>query len=159
MNMNTRRLFRNTARGPVFLALIGCVAACTIQQQVTPVDSQALADSEVCIIEDPAVRPGFLVEMLKALRDLGYATRKLPADAGLTDCPTVVTYTARWSWDLTIYMSYSEIVVYSDGSLAGKALYDATGGGGRMDKFIDAEPKIRELVRELFPPSGNVIAQ
>ncbi len=37
------------------------------------------------------------------------------------------------------------------GQAVGKALYDATGGGGRMDKFIDAEPKIRELVNELFP--------
>lgn len=150
--MNIRRVLRLGFRGGVLALVIGCVSACTIQQQITPVDRAVLADPVVCIIEDPAVRPGFLAEVLKALRDLGYSTQQLPPDASVTECATVMTYTARWSWDLTIYMSYARIVVYSDGAKAGEALYDATRGGGRLDKFIDAEPKIRELVEELFPP-------
>ena len=33
----------------------------------------------------------------------------------------------------------------------GKATYDALMGGGRMDKFIKADEKVRELVNQLFP--------
>lgn len=157
--MNTQKLVLLGSRGIVFALAIGAVSACSIQQQVTPVDRQLLAEPEVCIIEDPAVRPGFLVEVHKVLRDLGYSTQMLSPEARLTDCPTVLTYTARWSWDMTIYMSYSKIVVYSNGAKAGEALYDATGGGGRLDKFIDAEPKTRELVEELFPPREYAIVE
>ena len=47
-------------------------------------------------------------------------------------------------------MSYAEIRVYRDGVLDGEAVCDATSGSGRLDKWIDAEPKIRELVEELM---------
>jgi hypothetical protein len=59
-------------------------------------------------------------------------------------------------------MSYAKIVVFHEGAQTGEALYDATKGGGRLDKFIDAEPKIRELVEQLFPvksASASVIAE
>jgi hypothetical protein len=56
-------------------------------------------------------------------------------------------------------MSYSKIVVYSNGAKVGEAIYDATRGGGRLDKFIDAEPKIRELVEQLFPPREYAIIE
>ena len=55
------------------------------------------------------------------------------------------------SWDLTIFMSYANIRVYKNGVLEGEALYDATGGGLTLSKFIDAETKVRELVNQLFP--------
>ena len=70
-----------------------------------------------------------------------------PADA----CTLSSTYIARWSWDVTIYLAYASIEVYRDGDLAGRALYDSRGGRVNPGKFIDAEPKIRELVSELFP--------
>jgi len=47
-------------------------------------------------------------------------------------------------------MKYAEIKVYRNAALAGEAIYDATWGGGRLDKFINAEKKIRELVEALF---------
>jgi hypothetical protein len=47
-------------------------------------------------------------------------------------------------------MKYAEIKVYRAAALVGEAVYDATWGGGRLDKFINAENKIRELVNELF---------
>ena len=34
--------------------------------------------------------------------------------------------------------------------MVGEAVYDATWGGLRLDKFISSETKIRELVNELF---------
>jgi hypothetical protein len=41
--------------------------------------------------------------------------------------------------------------VYRNGEVVGRALYDAVGGGGRLDKFINATTKINELVDQLFP--------
>jgi hypothetical protein len=123
--------------------------ACTITQEVEPL--ARTPTPEVCIIEDPDVREGFLAEYTATLRARGYDVRVLPSGASLDACTVTSTYTARWSWDITIYMSYAQIKVFVDGQLAGQALYDARRGSANTDKFIDAEPKIRELVSELFP--------
>lgn len=51
---------------------------------------------------------------------------------------------------MALYMRYAEIKIYRSAPVVGEAAYDATWGGGRLDKFISAENKIRELVDELF---------
>lgn len=48
-------------------------------------------------------------------------------------------------------MAYAEMTVYRDGKRIGSAKYDSLLGGGRLDKFIKADQKIRELVNQLFP--------
>jgi hypothetical protein len=131
-------------------AFCSLTIACTITQRVMPVPPDL--QDEVCIIENPAVRPGFVAEYQSALGARGYRHRMLPEDARSSDCLITSTYIGRWSWDMALYMSYAEIKVYNDGRLVGEALYDSTHGGGRIfEKFIDAEPKIQELVAELFP--------
>jgi hypothetical protein len=127
--------------------------ACTITQQVHP--ARIPVGSEICIIEDPKVRAGFVDEVRRSLIAAGYRYRMLPAGSGTTDCPVAMTYTARWSWDLTIYMSYARLQIFVEGSPAGDAVYDSTGGGGNLGKFIDAETKIKELVSQLLssPPT------
>ena len=137
------------------LATLG-ICGCSITQTVTPVEN--MLTNEVCIIENPAVREGFLPELKSVLQSKNAQVRLLSPEATTTDCPVVATYVARWSWDLTIYMSYVEITVFRNGVIAGNALYDATKGGGRLDKFVDSEPKIRELVNELFPSSFPAIS-
>lgn len=126
-------------------------AGCTIIQEVEPVSVQPQTVGEVCVVENPDVREGFLATYRQALHNKGFSTRLLDPGTPVDVCPVTSTYVARWSWDLTIYMAYARIRVFDGGAGAGEALYDATGGGGRMDKFIDAEPKILELVNELFP--------
>ena len=80
-----------------------------------------------------------------------YRIKKIPSKYGTNRCPAVSTYTGLWSWDLALYLSYAEIVVYRNGMRAGQAVYDSRGGGGNMKKFIKADEKITELVNELFP--------
>lgn len=135
----------------IILALAICLvaAACSITQTVNPI--LEMNSGEVCVIENSAVRHGFIVELRNSLQAKNFAVRTLDPLATTNACHTVVTYNARWRWDLTIYMAYAEISVYQEGRMAGNALYDATSGSGRLDKFVDAEPKIRELVNELFP--------
>jgi hypothetical protein len=68
----------------------------------------------------------------------------------LNECAITSTYTAHCAWDLALCMRYAEIKVYRNAALVGEAVDDATWGGGRPDKFINAENKIREMVNELF---------
>lgn len=131
------------------LAIVPAFAGCTIKQHVKPVE-KATTD-EVCIIENQAVRAGFLAEYQRTLEERGYRTRLLAPTAAVGTCPVTSTYLARWSWDLAIYLSYAEIRVFADGAPAGEAVYDSTGGGANLSKFVDAEPKVRELASELFP--------
>ncbi len=127
------------------LALSGCA----INQTVKPV--QAFSHKEVCVIENPSVRAGFIDQFKRSLESKGYAVRRMPTTASIQSCPVVSTYTANWRWDLATYMAYAEINVFVDGKPAGQAKYDSQSGGASLGKFIAAEKKIAELVDQLFP--------
>lgn len=133
-----------------FMAL---VSGCAINQKVTPVSSNI--EKKICIIDNPAVRNGFLAEYRNALLMKGYASEVLPPAASLSDCQVTSTYTANWRWDLALYMAYAEINIYSAGKLVGHAKYDSQGGSANLGKFINASEKIRELVNELIPSNAG----
>jgi len=133
------------------LLLVFVFAGCAITQEVKPVALAQLPTKEVCIRENRDVRPGFLDAYKKALTDKGLSVRVIDPEAGVTACPLLTTYVANWRWDFTMYMAYAQMVVYRDGVEVGKAVYDAAGGGGRFDKWINADEKVRELVNQLFP--------
>ncbi len=138
------------------LSLALCVTlltGCAIHQRVTPV--AALPSPEICIIENGAVRAGFVEELRSSLAGKGYQVRTVAADSPASVCPVSVTYVGRWRWDLALYMYYAEIRVFSAGQPAGEAIYDSGGGGANMSKFIDASVKIRELVDKLFPAKAG----
>ena len=103
----------------------------------------------LCIVEDPAVREGFLEELTGILDEKKVAYTVVDKQQAL-DCEWTMTYLGRWTWDMALYMSYAEIKVYQNGVVSGEAIYDASRGAFNLDKFIDAEPKIRELLEELL---------
>jgi hypothetical protein len=139
-------------RGSVWLLpLLVLAAGCSIRQDVKPVTPAELASKDICVRENTAVRPGFLEAYKQALENKGFNVRVIEPTAGVTACPLLTTYTANWRWDLAMYMAYAEMTVYRDGGEIGKAVYDSLMGGGRMDKFIKADEKVRELVDQLFP--------
>jgi hypothetical protein len=74
--------------------------------------------------------------------------KTLAQTATLNDFPTTSTYTVNWAWRMALYMRYAEIKIITALRVVGEAVYDATWGGGRLDKFVSAENKIRELVDE-----------
>ena len=128
-----------------FLALMGC----SIKQSVKPVQLTGQSP-QICIIRNEKVREGFLDTYTHALKTKSIQVRTLAETASLNECPTTSTYTANWGWDMALYMRYAEIKVYRSAAMVGEPVYDATWGGLRLDKFISAENKIRELVDELF---------
>ena len=60
------------------------------------------------------------------------------------------TYTANWQWDLTLSLSYLQLLINENGTLVGSAEYDARRGGANMGKFGRAVSKIEALIFELF---------
>ncbi len=137
----------------LFAALI--LAGCAIHQRVDPVPR--MDSREICIINNPDVREGFLETYQRALAAKRFQTKMLDKSATPRDCPFTSTYTANWRWDLALYMAFADITVYANGKKIGHALYDSLGGSGNLGKFINAENKIKELVDQLFPnpaPAG-----
>ncbi|HWT54918.1 MAG TPA: Sbal_3080 family lipoprotein [Rhodocyclaceae bacterium] len=140
----------------VAVLLLSLLPACSIRQTVKPV--AYTGENQVCVIENPSVRPGFIEAYKRTLIDKGYVVRQLPANASLIECPTTSTYLALWRWDLALYMAYADIKVYGNAKLVGEAIYDSQRGSGNLGKFIDADKKIAELVNQLFPGGARLSA-
>lgn len=134
----------------LFLLLLSCflVSACSIKQTIE--SAEVDKGSVICIIENPEVREGFLKTLESSLSSKGVPYKVVEASAIPESCEWTATYHARWTWDLALYMSYAHIQVFHKDKLDGQAIYDSTRGGGNMNKFIDAETKIRELVDQLI---------
>jgi hypothetical protein len=103
------------------LAITIALTGCSIKQTVNPVES--FTEKEICLIENPNVKAGFITS----------------------------TYNATWRWDMALYMALADIKVYNNGKPIGEANYDSQSGGANMGKFINADKKIAELVNKLFP--------
>ena len=137
----------------VFASLALLCLGCAIHQRVEPVPR--LESREICIVNNPNVREGFLAAYQGALAVKGFKTRLLDPTALPDACPLTSTYTANWRWDLALYMAFADISIFADGRRVGRAVYDSLGGGGNLGKFINAEEKIKELVELLFPTVGS----
>ncbi|HEY7322581.1 MAG TPA: Sbal_3080 family lipoprotein [Candidatus Binatia bacterium] len=125
------------------------LSGCSITQKVDPVPRLSVA--EICIIDNPDVREGFIETYRRVLESKKFQVRMLPQTATPRDCRQASTYTANWRWDLLLYLAFVDINVFVDGKSVGRAIYDSLGGSGNMSKFINAENKITELVDQLFP--------
>jgi hypothetical protein len=127
------------------------VSGCAVNQDIRPVQLASTAERTICIIEHPATRNTFRDAYQRELQNRGFQAQIIPAGSPYNSCPLTTTYVARWSWDITIYMSFAQIRVFQNGQEAGSAIYDARMAGARLDKWIDADQKVAEMVAELFP--------
>lgn len=96
---------------PISAALLACaVAGCAIRSDVQPVGFGRV--DSVCIERNDAVlMEGFLPALVKQIEARGVAT-EVYAGAPPADCRHRVTYTANWSWDMAMYLTYAQINVY-----------------------------------------------
>ena len=88
---------------------------------------------------------------VRVLEKKGFNVRTLPDKSPTTSCPLVGTYEAIYRWDMAIYLARVDLRMWADGKEAGRAVYDSLSGGANMNKFIRTEPKLTELVDQLFP--------
>jgi hypothetical protein len=133
-----------------FLVIVVSFVACqtVINQNVFPVGDAGIR--ELCIFKNTHVRTSLLDSLIEKIEKRGISTRVLNASEDPVDCEHRMTYLARWSWDVALYMSYIELKVFRGEKLIGKAVYDATMGSDNLDKFIRADGKVEELVNALF---------
>lgn len=127
------------------------LTGCSIKQSVTPASIYKPASREICMIPALGLREGFHATYKGLLEQKGFSVRELRPGSKPSQCPLTTAYVGNWTWDLALYMVYADIKVYQYGHQVGQATYDAKWGGGRPDKFIDAEGKITELANQLFP--------
>lgn len=126
------------------------LAGCAITQQVTPVKLGS-STQDLCLVRNSeVVQDGFHDVYVKVLERKGFRVRSLPDKAPVESCPLLATYEAIYRWDMAIYLARADLRVFADGKEAGRALYDSLSGGANMNKFIRTEPKLTELVDQLF---------
>lgn len=138
----------------IVLGLSGCSITQTIDPIKTPI-------SRVCVHENPDVlMDEFQPELERQIQEKGFPTKSYTG-AQPNDCSHRLEYTANWAWDMAMYLTYADIQVFDRGGLAGKAVYDARSGSGRLDKFGRTAEKIKPLIDELFgsAPQGPIAVQ
>ena len=131
------------------------VSGCSIKQTVDAPDLNPQLAPEICLIPAKGVRQGFTDVYTANLESKGFTVHMLRAGASPSRCPLSTTYIGTWNWDAALYMEFADIRVYENGRKVGQAIYDSRSGSGRLDKFIDAENKINELVDQLFPDGAS----
>ena len=132
-------------------ASVVALSGCAITQEVTPsgLDQRA---QELCLVRNSeVVQDGFHDVYQRVLEKKGFKVRWLPDKSPVTSCPLVGTYEVIYRWDLAIYLARADLRIYADGQEAGRAVYDSLSGGANLSKFIQTEPKLTELIDQLFP--------
>ncbi|MEW6707830.1 MAG: Sbal_3080 family lipoprotein [Pseudomonadota bacterium] len=131
------------------------VTGCAITQEVSPV-KLAQPAQELCLVRNSeVVQDGFHDVYAGVLERKGFRVRSLPDKTPADACPLLGTYEAIYRWDMAIYLARADLRVFSEGKEVGRAVYDSLSGGANMNKFIRTEPKLTELVDQLFAAPGT----
>ena len=135
----------------LILILVAALSACTIKQEVTPVSVASI--QELCLRENPEIaQAAFEPALIRQIESRGVVVRSIGPREGWGECQHLATYTARWQWDIALYLSFVDITVSRrDGNVVGRANYNTTQGGLNLDKFGKTEDKLAVLVARLFP--------
>jgi hypothetical protein len=145
-------------RALAFAVFALALSGCSIKQTIDPIKTPV---SQVCIRDNPNVlMKEFEPELQRQIQEKGFPTKEYTG-ARPSECSHHLEYTANWAWDMAMYLTYAEMKVYDRSGLAGKAVYDARSGGGRLDKFGRTAEKIKPLIDELFgsKPAGPIAVQ
>lgn len=136
----------------IAVAVIALVlSGCAITQEVTSSELSQRGQKLCLVRNSEVVQDGFHDVYVHVLEKKGFRVRTLPDNSPSTSCPLVATYEAIYRWDMAIYLARVDLRIWADGREAGRAVYDSLSGGANMNKFIKTEPKLAELVDQLFP--------
>lgn len=131
------------------LTLLFTAYGCAIKSEVSPV----AMDTEIGKIyvqkNEKVHMEGLFDEIVTQLRLMGYQAEGIdgpvPADAEF-----LMTYSANWSWDMAMYLTYFQANLFHAEDLIGSTTYDAKMGGWRFDKFGKTADKIRAPLESLL---------
>lgn len=92
---------------------------------------------------------GLLDELVAQIQGMGFESESYIGDRP-ANAKHYLTYTANWSWDMAMYLTYFRATLYDDGRVLGEVEYDAKMGGANMGKFGKTAEKVRPLLEELL---------
>jgi len=138
------------------------LSACSIKQEVHSVNADIVSAGaqSIALIRNDSVRfTEFHNSVAQSLQRCGFIVETLAQGTNYESLPLAMTYTANWSWDMDLYLSYARLEVYQFGKKIGDGVYDSTGGGGLIfSKFIKANEKVDQLVYGIFPTRAPIVA-
>lgn len=108
--------------------------------------------NNICIEKnDKVIVPNFLDIIVNRIEDYGIKTTIY--SGGIPNfCDIYLRYTALQTWDITLYMSHSEIYIYDrSGNEIANGIYHLINKGGlTLTKFASVESKITPVLDEIF---------
>lgn len=133
------------------LLISGCTAV-TVQPL-------ASAPANMCIEKNPKVQVNdFVSVMQSSFKQYGFNTRVVEKSTPV-ECPYLVTYSARRSWDLATYLSQAEVHVLNEQRReVASAHYHLRGKGGlSLMKWQGTQSKIRPVMDQLLRNSQVLV--
>lgn len=102
----------------------------------------------VCVEVNTGVKQSFTDGLFETLRELEFTTGSKQTAFG-DECRFWMRYSATWT-GFPEYLATARFDVYEDRSRIGRAVYDATGGGSRLDRYGSATEKVKPMLNALF---------
>ncbi|MCJ8170385.1 Sbal_3080 family lipoprotein [Atopomonas sediminilitoris] len=131
------------------------LSACTAVQ----VQPLASAPEQLCIKNNPKVQVSDFVSVMQSgFQRYGFNTQVVD-NPSLSDCPYVVTYTARRTWDIVPYVSLAEIHIFNEQRReVANAHYHLRGKGGfSLMKWQGTQAKISPVMDQLLSKSSVLV--
>ena len=105
--------------------------------------------NHICIKSNPKVKENFEKELTQQLNDMNIKTMGL-AGAFAGECEYELHYTANWSWQVALYVSYIELKVIRNRSIVGYATYSTRDSITPIGKLGSTAARISELLEAMF---------
>ncbi|MCG9647963.1 Sbal_3080 family lipoprotein [Vibrio brasiliensis] len=134
----------------IAVSVLAALATGCASSNVKPVNTTNNQITDVCIVENEAVRVSDFLDVLEnRLNDNGINTAVYKLAYLPKECTYTLRYTARRSWDIVPYMATAEMKLKQGHKQIGRASYDVS-GFDLIHKWRGTEYKMHPVIDELF---------
>lgn len=127
----------------------GC---CLIKHEANPL-KEPTSVNNIVIIKDETTREGYLDAVKDWLTRNDYKFKVVEAGkVKRSEEEWIMNYVGVWRWDMSIFLSKSEIKMFNKGKEVGNATYSVVGDQWSLNlsKWRSAEKTIHRMLDELF---------
>jgi len=130
---------------PVILfGLVGCTSV-----RVTPL-AKTEAINRICIQKNDAVKVSDLLPVVQQRLTYNHIQSVVFSGNRPDNCPYIMNYTARRTWDVVPYLSSAEFTINRDGVMIASAEFHLRAGGGlSLMKWRGTDYKINPVIDRL----------
>lgn len=126
------------------------ISGCVTYKGITDISAVDLGEGhQVLILKNEDAKKGVLPVLENWFQENGYSTDVITSLDEAKPENYVLRYSAKWNWDLAIYMRAVEMQLSSKGETLGNIEFDARQYGGH-GKFGSAEKRLNILLDALF---------